>query len=233
MMEIKGSEKWVGLIALSLLGLLLAGGQEARSVEGLADFDHQGKKLYQAAEATPELYLSADAGDRNLAGFYELRQYPGSPPRIPHKVDLSFSGNESDCLSCHARGGYSPDVAPVPSMAPATPGRPWPSVGKFAPVTPHPENTLCYQCHVPVTKEEPFVASNWQSIDPPRLGGSSLSSSPPTIPHSLQLRENCIACHTGPGAVAEIRVSHASRGNCRQCHVPAVQTEELREFQRK
>ena len=219
MMEKKGSEKWAkavpGLLALSFLGLLLVTGREARAIEGLDNFDHQGKKLYEAGEATPEIYLSADSGDRNLASFYELRQYPGSPPRIPHKVDLSFSGNETDCLSCHAKGGYSPEF------------------GKFVPVTPHPENSLCYQCHVPLTEEKPFVATSWQSIEPPRLGRSFLSSSPPTVPHSLQLRENCIACHTGPGAVAEIRVAHASRGNCRQCHVPAVQTDELREFQRK
>ena len=219
MMEQKGSGKWAkavpGLLALSFLGLLLVTGREARSVEGLDNFDDQGKKLYEAGETTPEIYLSADSGDRNLASFYELRQYPGSPPRIPHKVDLSFSGNETDCLSCHAKGGYSPEF------------------GKFVPVTPHPENSLCYQCHVPLTEEKPFVASDWQSIEPPRLGRSFLSSSPPTVPHSLQLRENCIACHTGPGAVAEIRVAHASRGNCRQCHVPAVQTDELREFQRK
>jgi len=218
MMEKKGSEKWAkavpGLFALSFLGLLLVAGREARAVDNLDNFDHQGKKLYMAGEATPEIYLSADAGDRNLASFYELRQYPGSPPRIPHPVDQAFSGKETDCLSCHAKGGYSPEF------------------GKFAPVTPHPENSLCYQCHVPLKEEKPFVASDWQSIDPPRLGLSFLSSSPPTIPHSLQLRENCIACHTGPGAVAEIRVAHASRGNCRQCHVPVVQTDELREFQR-
>ena len=33
---------------------------------------------------------------------------------------------------------------------------------------------------------------------------------------------NCAACHTGPGAVTAIRVSHTIRGNCRQCHVPDI-----------
>jgi cytochrome c-type protein NapB len=179
------------------------------------DFDHQGKKLYTAYEATPEIFMSADSGGRNLAGYYDLRQYPGSPPRIPHKVDLTFSGNETDCLSCHAKGGYTAEF------------------DAFIPVTPHPENTLCYQCHVQVVTEKLFVPTNWQSIDPPRLGRSFLSSSPPPIPHTLQLRENCIACHTGPGAVAEIRVEHSSRGNCRQCHVPAVQTDGFTAFRRK
>lgn len=179
------------------------------------NFDNQGKKIFQAQLATPVQNLEADSGNRNLAGFYALRQYPGSPPRIPHEVDLTFSGKETDCLSCHEKGGYSPEF------------------GSFAPVTPHPENALCYQCHVQVTTEKLFVESEWQSISPPRLGQSSLGSSPPPIPHSLQLRENCIACHTGPGAVVEIRVSHASRGDCRQCHAIGVQTTAPREFTRK
>ena len=191
-------------------------GTDAVAAEAaLDDFDHQGKKLFTAYDATPEIFLSADSGDRNLAGYYDLRQYPGSPPRIPHKVDVAFSGNETDCLSCHAKGGYSAEF------------------GKFVPVTPHPENVLCYQCHAQVATQELFVATNWRSIEPPRLGRPSLASSPPLIPHTLQLRENCIACHTGPGAVVEIRVAHAARGNCRQCHVPAVQTDGVSAFQRK
>lgn len=217
MMEKKESEKWprtaAGLVLLSFFGVLLATGRPARAAD-LDNFDHQGKKLYMAGEVMPEVYLQADAGDRNLASYYELRQYPGSPPRIPHPVEPAFAGKETDCLSCHGKGGYSPEF------------------GKFVPVTPHPENLLCYQCHVPLREGKPLVASTWQSIEPPRLGVSSLSSSPPIVPHGLQLRENCIACHTGPGAVTEIRVTHAFRGNCRQCHVPSVPTAELREFTR-
>ena len=217
----KRSEQWdrlvvPGAIAFCFLGVLFFIGTGAVAADvSLDDFDHQGKKLFTAYDAAPQVFMSADSGDRNLNGYYELRQYPGSPPWIPHKVDLTFSGNETDCLSCHAKGGYSAEF------------------GKFIPVTPHPENTLCYQCHAQVVTKELFVATNWQSIDPPRLGRSSLASSPPPIPHSLQLRENCIACHTGPGAVVEIRVEHSARGNCRQCHVPAVQTDGFVAFQRK
>ena len=178
------------------------------------DFDHQGYKIYRSYEATPEIVIGADSGGRNLAHYYSLRQYPGSPPQIPHKVDSAFSGNETDCLSCHAKGGYAQEF------------------GKFVPVTPHPENTLCFQCHAQAGTEKLFAATDWQSIAPPRLGGSALAGSPPTIPHPLQLRENCISCHTGPGAVVEIRVDHASRGNCRQCHVPLLQTEAVNEFKR-
>ena len=210
----RGRTVVTAVAAFCSLAILLTAAGTFAADPGLEDFDHQGRKLYQANEATPEMNLAADSGDRNLAGFYSLRQYPGSPPRIPHPVDLTFSGKETDCLSCHAKGGYSQEF------------------GKFVPVTPHPENGLCYQCHVPVTTGEPFVKSDWQSIAPPRLGRPFLGGSPPPIPHSLQLRENCIACHTGPGAVVEIRVAHAARGNCRQCHVPAVQTAPMAEFRR-
>lgn len=200
----------LGCAGLTMLSVAAALAQSDVPV----DFDHQGKKIFEAQLATPAANLTADSGGRNLASFYSLRQYPGSPPQIPHEVDLSFSGNETDCLSCHEKGGFSPEF------------------GKFAPVTPHPENTLCYQCHATVETEDLFVGTNWQSIQPPRLGQSSLSSSPPPVPHSLQLRENCIACHTGPAAVEEIRVEHAARGDCRQCHAVAVQNGQVRLFQR-
>ena len=211
----RGQYVVTAVAAFCLIGVFFGGVSAFAGDVGLDDFDHQGRKIYVAIEATPQIYMMGESGDRNLFDYYNLRQYPGSPPWIPHPVDLTFSGDETDCLSCHAKGGYSPEF------------------GKFVPVTPHPENVLCYQCHAQVTTTELFVETNWQSIDPPRLGRSFLSSSPPTVPHSLQLRENCIACHSGPGAVVEIRVSHSARGNCRQCHVPALQTAPVAEFKRK
>ncbi len=200
----------LGCVGLSMFSTVTAGADS----QVPTNFDNQGKKIFTAQKQTPEQNLTADSGGRNLVDFYSLRQYPGSPPRIPHEVDLSFSGNETDCLSCHAKGGFSPEF------------------GKFVPVTPHPENTLCYQCHAQVTTDELFVDTRWESIQPPRLGQSFLSNSPPPVPHSLQLRENCIACHTGPAAVAEIRITHAARGDCRQCHATVVQTAPFRVFTR-
>jgi cytochrome c-type protein NapB len=206
---------WAGAMLLVLGTLSLATTTMVAAAEVPDNFDNQGSKLFAAQQSTPTGNLTADSGGRTLSEFYELRQYPGSPPRIPHVVDLSFSGNETDCLSCHRKGGYSPEF------------------NAFAPVTPHPENVMCSQCHVRVQQEDLFVETTWMSISPPRLGQSSLPGSPPPIPHSLQLRENCIACHTGPGAVVEIRVNHASRGDCRQCHVAIKQSQPLVEFNRK
>ena len=126
----------------------------------------------------------------------------------------SFSKEALNCLACHDGGGY---IA---------------AQDAYAPVTPHPENELCYQCHVPKMTETLFVEIDWLSVPPPKLGNSQLGGSPPAIPHSLQLREDCIACHTGPGAVTEIRVDHGARGNCRQCHVEFLATEPALEFTR-
>ena len=65
-----------------------------------------------------------------------------------------------------------------------------------------------------------FQPTNWVKEDAPSVGNNSaLSTSPPIIPHQLQLHENCLSCHAGPGAPKEIRVSHPERINCRQCHV--------------
>jgi predicted CXXCH cytochrome family protein len=36
------------------------------------------------------------------------------------------------------------------------------------------------------------------------------------------MRENCAACHVGPGAREEIITTHPERTRCRQCHVPVT-----------
>ncbi len=169
-------------------------------------FDQGGDKIFKRYDDTPLAAMTGTDGTRTLNTFYARRQYPGSPPTIPHSVPKAFSGDTTKCISCHERGGYNAEL------------------DAYVPVTPHPQNENCFQCHVPITTKKLFVETTWESIDPPKLGRSMLGGSPPPIPHSLQFREDCIACHTGPGAVAEIRVEHGSRGNCRQCHVPQTAT---------
>ena len=203
----------LGFVAFCLFWVLLA--LPAAAADNIPyGFDSGGEKIFSRFNETPFSAMSGTDGKRNLNSFYELRQYPGSPPRIPHKVFPSFSGEQADCIACHGRGGYDVEQ------------------DTYVPVTPHPENELCYQCHVPKLTDELFVGTNWLSVPPPKLGNSQLGGSPPPIPHSLQLRDDCIACHTGSGAVAEIRVEHASRGNCRQCHVEFLSTEPALEFTR-
>ena len=203
----------IGFAAICLTGALLA--LPANAAPGIPQgFDSDGEKIFKRYDNTPLAAMTGTDGKRTLNEYYELRQYPGSPPRVPHDVPRSFSGDTLKCLSCHERGGYDANQ------------------DSFAPVTPHPEYESCAQCHVPRRTENLFVATEWQSIEPPKLGRSEMGGSPPPVPHSLQIREDCIACHTGPAAVAEIRVEHASRGNCRQCHVPMIATEIRKEFTR-
>jgi cytochrome c-type protein NapB len=172
------------------------------------------------AEARPT------AHPRTMAMYRSVRAYPGAPPRIPHGV----TGEEllrGTCNSCHERGGYAPRF------------------GLYAPVTPHPQYAQCLQCHVPDAHlvglplpdgsrsstcrqchrleegSQPFVGTRWQTTAWPALDQRAMEGSPPWIPHDLQMRGNCLACHAGPGSVAEIRTTHPERTSCRSCHVPA------------
>lgn len=170
------------------------------------DFDENGKAIFVNFDQISKDYLEGTSTGRTLSEYYSRRQYPGSPPFIPHKVEEPDLA-PIECLTCHARGGWTEELK------------------KNTPITPHPEQVTCRQCHVTVTEAELFVESDWMSVPPPRLGRASLPGAPLPIPHELQMRGNCIACHVGPGAVAAIRVEHPSRGNCRQCHVPETNVE--------
>ncbi len=170
------------------------------------DFDQNGKAIFENYDQITSAYIKGTSTQRTLEEYYSRRQYPGSPPYIPHKVEDEKTALVS-CLACHAKGGWTEELR------------------KHTPVTPHPENLSCRQCHVKMNADNLFVANNWMSVAPPRLGRSYLPGSPPPVPHTLQLRGNCVACHVGPGAVVTIRVEHPSRGNCRQCHVPDTHAE--------
>jgi cytochrome c-type protein NapB len=147
---------------------------------------------------------------RSLEEYYKNRAYPGAPPTIPHAL-LSEEGiGASTCLQCHQNGGY---VA---------------KFSAYAPITPHPEMINCRQCHVPVTTTLEFSQTAWEKIAHPPIKNSAMQGSPPVIPHALQMRENCAACHSGPAAPQEISVSHPLRLNCRQCHVPVQDLSTLR-----
>jgi cytochrome c-type protein NapB len=144
------------------------------------------------------------AAVRNLNAYYARRAYPGAPPFIPHPVDQDMGTTFKVCSSCHAKGGYVPGLA------------------AYAPLTPHPEYANCRQCHVSQADVPLFAETEWQALEPPVLGRSALPGGPPPMPHGLQMRENCSACHTGPASPPGIRTSHPERVYCRQCHVPAA-----------
>lgn len=137
---------------------------------------------------------------RTLNKYSNNRAYEGAPPTIPHIVLNEKTIGENACLQCHQNGGF---VA---------------QFNAYAPVTPHPELINCKQCHVPVKLNTLFKESTFSGLAMPEIHNQALLGSPPVIPHALQMRENCLACHAGPAAAKEIRVTHPERVNCRQCH---------------
>lgn len=139
---------------------------------------------------------------RSLSTYYNNRAYQGAPPSIPHPVKNEFSYGENTCLQCHQNGGFVQKF------------------NAYAPVTPHPEMVNCRQCHVSQQTTILFKETDFVKLFPPSVGvNNALEGSPPIIPHQIQMRENCLACHAGPAAPKEIRVTHPERVNCRQCHV--------------
>ena len=145
--------------------------------------------------ASPEV-----PNQRTLSEYYSRRQYLGAPPENPHPD--SVHGKKLECLMCHADGGWTEMLK------------------RTTPVTPHPEQISCMQCHIHPVTDALFRVTDWQSVPPPVLGRSYLPGAPFPIPHDLQMRNNCIACHEGPGTITAIRVQHPFWGMCRQCHVP-------------
>ena len=137
---------------------------------------------------------------RSLNTYYNNRAFYGAPPSIPHAVEERNMGANS-CLKCHENGGFVDKL------------------NAYSPITPHPEKVNCRQCHVPQKTKDLFVSTYWTRTKGPSIGNIALSTSPPVIPHQIQLRENCLSCHAGPSAPKEIRTTHPNRINCRQCHV--------------
>ncbi|MBW1850139.1 MAG: cytochrome C [Deltaproteobacteria bacterium] len=193
------------LIALPLI-VFAALSSEPEEIESAVvetqsqDFDQDGNAIFEDYDRITRDYLEGTSTERTLSEYYSRRQYLMSPPFIPHKLE-DEKNEEMDCLTCHEKGGWTDELK------------------RNTPRTPHPENIQCMQCHTKPKTEELFVTNIWTSVSPPRLGRSHLPGGPPPIPHDLQRRGACIACHVGPGTVTEIRVEHPSRGNCRQCHV--------------
>ena len=195
----------------------------AESIAGEADVFRTDPGMMAIAPATPR---AREAHPRTLATFRYLRAYPGAPPRIPHELTPA-EFRESACKTCHERGGYSQRFA------------------AYVPLTPHPDATACLQCHVgndalmAIPPESPDANRRcrqchaaggrprsevgaplgWRPPTWPRLPPRVPGRAPPITPHDLAFRGNCVACHAGPAAVAELRTTHPEWADCRQCHV--------------
>ena len=163
----------------------------------------RGPFVHLKGDTPPVRAIAIQYPGRTLDYFYSLRAYDGAPPSIPHPVNDRDTLTGGNCLECHRHGGFTPEFK------------------AYAPVVPHPEMLNCRQCHNPQEGTSPFRASTWTKALPQR-GISHLPGGPLVIPHSLHMRENCLACHTGPHAVEEIRTTHPERINCLQCHVESL-----------
>ncbi len=132
----------------------------------------------------------------------ERRLFDGAPPTIPHE---NFG---IECTACHNAEGMEVD-----------------DVG-FAPPSPHDQTrgmgalARCRQCHVFIETDEESVKNGFVGLRQDLRKGKRLNPlSPPTIPHKTFMRDNCVACHSGPAAREEIRTPHPERLRCVQCHV--------------
>lgn len=140
-----------------------------------------------------------------VASYAERQQrvaYSGAPPVIPHPP---LSGK---CVNCHTAAGT---VLPGLGIAPANPHTQ--THGMSA-------QSRCRQCHVFSNSDSLFVESEFEPLKRVSWQGARAAAlAPPMVPHSLFMREDCAACHTGLAARAEIRCTHPERFRCRQCHV--------------
>jgi nitrate reductase (cytochrome), electron transfer subunit len=146
---------------------------------------------------------------RYLAKRVQRRAFDGAPPVVPHPIDQMTTAS---CLVCHQQG--------------LSLGQ-----GVFAPKMSHPLYANCTQCHAEGASTEfayqPLSANHFHGFWLTLGGSRAFEGAPPTIPHPIWMRENCMSCHgvVGPNP---IRTSHPWRASCTQCHAPSA---ELDQFQ--
>ena len=166
-----------------------------------------------ATTAEPAIIRVRPLADRDAACASSLsaraanRAYDGAPPIIPHDVE-SFTQTKS-CMDCHADG-----------FAMGT---------RIARAMPHPYLAACEQCHVTqqpplaahaLTAGTPLPESTFEGLFRTGPSTRAWAEAPPTVPHDLMMRTNCLACH-GRLGYAGLQTTHPERTNCVQCHIQA------------
>ena len=155
--------------------------------------------LAEDAAAQAETEAQSRAGRAQRA---ELRAFYTAPPVIPHDRELL---RNRDCMICHAEI-RDLDTSERTSLK-----------------SPHARFSNCAQCHVSIepafgeAAEE--VESTWQGLEEPGEGTRAHALAPPTLPHRVFMRENCLSCHSTDNPYEFLRRPHPERVNCLQCHV--------------
>ena len=128
----------------------------------------------------------------------------GTPEVIPHPI-----GPNTDCKICHGPEGVHPFPDGHESF----------------------DVTMCTQCHQVTGTIEPSagVAEPGDAVEPtPKSVEAGVTETPapaggpPAIPHSLDGRDNCLACHA-TGGIKPYPADHEGRtvDQCQMCHQPA------------
>ena len=144
------------------------------------------------------------SGTRNdsLEARMQNRSFDGAPPMMTHAV--SFGDNKS-FLECHGEG--------------FTMGK------RIARPMPHALLENCTQCHIEQESdmfgEVTEVTSYFHGLLPPTSGERAFDGAPPTMPHGLLMRTNCLSCHGSTG-YAGLQTDHPERRSCTQCHAMAT-----------
>lgn len=168
---------------------------------------HEGLETWAAMSAAlraKPTKPSTDMASRldSLATRSERRAFNGAPPVIPH---AAYTLDDRSCLACH---GQDLQVG-----------------ARTAKGLPHPHLSNCTQCHVPgapafLAGQGGVLADNaWVGIAAPKQGKRATPGAPPAVPHTLQMRNNCLACH-GQHGWPGMQTSHPERSSCLQCHAP-------------
>jgi cytochrome c-type protein NapB len=158
--------------------------------------------IFDPVERSPEMKLAA------LVDRTRTRAFDGAPPVIPHTIEQQSAAS---CLACHGQGIRLGD--------------------RIATKISHPHYTNCTQCHVESNNGGPFVSTpsvenEFAGIRRSGPGERAYAGAPPTIPHTLWLRNDCTSCH---GLVARpgLRTTHPWLSNCVQCHAPSAQIDRI------
>ncbi len=118
---------------------------------------------------------------------------PYAPPVVPHE-----DYDVGSCFDCHQTSEMD------------------------APMIPHERLENCKQCHVRQFDVPLFKGTAIITVPKLKRSSAKYKKGPPAIPHTVFMREKCLACH-GHGSSRDIMKSlHQERVNCRQCHVESV-----------
>lgn len=181
----------------------------------LASLKQPRPSLFAAVTRTPAMK------DAALRDRLRTRAFDGAPPVIPHVVEQQSARS---CLVCHGEGLLLSN--------------------RIATKISHPHYANCLGCHVEqaggIPVDVPIARANSGDESTPKSvpgnlfagrlragpGTRAMPGAPPTIPHTTQLRGDCLSCH---GLIARpgLRTTHPWLQNCVQCHVSVEENERM------